>query len=264
MALLDAADITVSFGALRAVDQLSISVAEGRMVGLIGPNGAGKTTFIDAITGFTPSRGRLAFDGHDLSGAAPHRRVHAGLARTWQSVELFDDLTVAENLDAVAHRQSALGFLHDLVRPSRAHDSGPVARALEAVGGSRLADRTPRELSHGQRTLVGVARALATSPRLLCLDEPAAGLDTRESEALGGRLRGIVDEGISVLLIDHDMGLVLNWCDEIYVIEFGSLIAHGPPSVIRTDERVIGAYLGRAAEASEARDAVEAALVSGR
>ena len=264
MALLDATDITVSFGALVAVNNLSISVGEGRMAGLIGPNGAGKTTFIDAITGFTPSRGRLMFDGNDLSAAAPHRRVHAGLARTWQSVELFDDLTVAENLDAVAHRQGALSFLHDLVRPSRAHDSRPVERALEAVGASQLAHRRPGELSHGQRTLVGVARALATSPRLVCLDEPAAGLDTRESEALGVRLRRIVDDGISVLLIDHDMGLVLNWCDEIYVIEFGSVIAHGPPSAIRTDDRVISAYLGSSAEASEARDAVDAVLVAER
>jgi branched-chain amino acid transport system ATP-binding protein len=264
MALLDATDITVSFGALVAVNNLSISVGEGRMVGLIGPNGAGKTTFIDAITGFTPSRGRLMFDGSDLSDSAPHRRVHAGLARTWQSVELFDDLTVAENLDAVAHRQSSLSFLRDLVRPGRAHDTKPVERALEAVGASLLADRTPRELSHGQRTLVGVARALATSPRLVCLDEPAAGLDTRESEALGRRLRHIVDDGISVLLIDHDMGLVLNWCDEIYVIEFGSLIAHGSPSAIRADDRVIAAYLGSAAEASEARAAVDAALVAER
>lgn len=261
MALLDATDITVSFGALVAVDNLSISVGEGRMVGLIGPNGAGKTTFIDAITGFTPSRGRLAFDGHDLSRATPHRRVHAGLARTWQSVELFDDLTVAENLDAVAHSQSPFGFLRDLVRPGRAHDRAPVERALEAVGGRQLADRQPRELSHGQRTLVGVARALATSPRLLCLDEPAAGLDTGESAALGGRLRQIVDDGTSVLLIDHDMGLVLNWCDEIYVIEFGSLLAHDTPSAIRADERVIAAYLGSAAGASEAREAVDAALV---
>jgi branched-chain amino acid transport system ATP-binding protein len=248
MDLLDATDITVSFGALVAVDHLSLSVGPGRMVGLIGPNGAGKTTLIDALTGFTACHGQLRFAGHDLSGAAPHQRVHAGLARTWQSVELFDDLTVAENLDAVAHRQSTLSFLRDLVRPGPAHPSPAAQRALEAVGAGPLADRTPRELSHGQRTLIGVARALATSAQLVCLDEPAAGLDSRESETLGARLRHIVDQGTSVLLIDHDMGLVLNWCDDIYVIEYGRLIAHGPPSAIRTDDRVIAAYLGTAAQ----------------
>jgi branched-chain amino acid transport system ATP-binding protein len=243
-ALLEADDITVTFGTLRAVDGLSVSVDAGRLVGLIGPNGAGKTTFVDAITGFTPHAGRLVFDGHDLDGASPHQRARAGLARTWQSVELFDDLSVAENLDAVAHRQSARSLLLDLVRPRRMHDRTAVEYALEAVGATDLADRQPGELSHGQRTLVGVARAIATSPRLICMDEPAAGLDTAESDALGQRLRGIVDRGTSILLIDHDMGLVLNWCDEIYVVEFGTLIAHGPPAQIRTDDRVVEAYLG--------------------
>jgi branched-chain amino acid transport system ATP-binding protein len=244
MALLEAAEITVAFGALRAVDGLSLSVEAGRLVGLIGPNGAGKTTFVDAITGFTPHGGRLVFDGHDLVGAPPHRRVRAGLARTWQSVELFDDLTVAENLAAVAYRPSVRGLLSDLVRPGRARHQTCVDHALDAVGAVGLADRQPRELSHGQRTLVGVARALATSPRLVCMDEPAAGLDTTESETLGKRLRQIVEAGTAILLIDHDMGLVLNWCDEIYVIEFGALIAHGPPAAIRRDARVIEAYLG--------------------
>jgi branched-chain amino acid transport system ATP-binding protein len=244
MALLEAAEITVAFGVLRAVDGLSLSVEAGRLVGLIGPNGAGKTTFVDAITGFTPHGGRLVFDGHDLVGAPPHRRVRAGLARTWQSVELFDDLTVAENLAAVAHRPSVRGLLSDLVRPGRARHQTCVDHALDAVGAVGLADRQPRELSHGQRTLVGVARALATSPRLVCMDEPAAGLDTTESETLGKRLRQIVEAGTAILLIDHDMGLVLNWCDEIYVIEFGALIAHGPPAAIRRDARVIEAYLG--------------------
>ena len=159
--LLVASEISVTFGSLRAVDRLSLSVEAGRLVGLIGPNGAGKTTLVDAITGFTPHEGRLVFDGRALDGASPHQRARAGLARTWQSVELFDDLTVAENLDAVAHRQSARSLLLDLVRPRRSQDRTAVEYALEAVGASDLADRQPRELSHGQRMLVGVARALA-------------------------------------------------------------------------------------------------------
>jgi branched-chain amino acid transport system ATP-binding protein len=242
--LLEADEISVTFGALRALDRLSLSVDAGRLVGLIGPNGAGKTTFVDAITGFTPHTGRLVFDAHELNGAPPRQRARAGLARTWQSVELFDDLTVAENLEAVAHRQSVRSLLLDLVWPRRTRDRTAVEYALEAVGATDLADRQPRELSHGQRTLIGVARAIALSPLLICMDEPAAGLDTTESETLGQRLRGIVDRGTSILLIDHDMGLVLNWCDEIYVIEFGALIARGSPAQIRSDTRVIEAYLG--------------------
>ena len=248
MPLLSAHDIRVTFGQLRAIDGLSISVGRGQLVGLIGPNGAGKTTFVDAVSGFTRFAGRLEFDGHDLTSAPPHRRARAGLARTWQSVELFDDLTVAENLEAVAHRPSASGFVLDLVRPRRRSGAELVERALDAIGGRDLADRHPHELSHGQRMLVGVARALATVPKLVCMDEPAAGLDTTESASLGQRLRAVADSGISVLLIDHDMDLVLTWCDDIYVVEYGTEIAHGAPDAIRADERVIEAYLGGPAQ----------------
>jgi branched-chain amino acid transport system ATP-binding protein len=246
--LFEATGITVSFGELRALDELSVSVGEGRIVGLIGPNGAGKTTFIDAVTGFTACRGRVRFGDRDLTGSLPHERARAGLARTWQAGELFDDLTVAENLEAVAHHQGVASMLRDLVWPRRGHERERVHDAFDAVGISDLAGRLPSELSHGQRVLVGVARAMATAPRLVCMDEPAAGLDSGESDLLGTRLRSIAAGGTSVLLVDHDMGLVLRYCDEIYVIDFGQLIAHGTPAEIRSDAAVIAAYLGSAVE----------------
>jgi branched-chain amino acid transport system ATP-binding protein len=236
MPVFEAIDISVAFGALRAVDGVSVGAEGGSLVGLIGPNGAGKTTFVDAVTGFTPCRGRVVLDGRDLTNAAPHERVRAGLSRTWQGVELFDDLTVAENVMVAA--------------PRHKRDNRRAEQFLDEVRIADLAGRNPRELSHGQRTLVGVARALATSPRLLCLDEPAAGLDPAESDALGKRLRAIADRGVSILLIDHDMSLVLSCCDDIYVVDFGTVIAQGAPQAIRTDARVIDAYLGTGVSAS--------------
>ena len=243
----EAIGITVLFGNLRALDELSVSVGDGRIVGLIGPNGAGKTTFIDAVTGFTPSRGRVVFDGRDVTAAPPHQRARAGLARTWQAGELFDDLTVAENLDAVIHHQPVTSLLRDLVWPRRSSPHDRVHETLGMLGIGHLAERLPNELSHGQRVLVGVARAMATQPRVVCMDEPAAGLDTNESAALGTHLQSIAASGTSILLVDHDMGLVLRCCDEIYVIDFGALIAHGTPAEIRADPAVIAAYMGTGA-----------------
>ncbi len=245
--LLDAAGLTVTFGGVTAVDAVDLRVPEGRLVGLIGPNGAGKTTTIDALTGFVPHRGRIHLDGRDLSLDGASDRARAGLARTWQSLELFDDLSVRENCRAAAIRPRLADVLHDIVRPTRARDDAAVDWALELVGVADLSARSPSELSLGQRKLVAVARALAARPRLVLLDEPAAGLDTDESLRLGERLRAIVDAGIAVLLVDHDMGLVLGVCDELTVLEFGKVIAHGTPAEIRADARVIEAYLGESA-----------------
>ncbi len=247
MSLLTTAGMSVTFGGLRAVNEVDLVVEAGTLVGLIGPNGAGKTTFIDGITGFVPTSGRINLDGRDISGLPADRRAGLGLGRTWQSLELFDDLTVAENLQVAAERQSAGSFLADLVHPRRQRDHGGVDYALDVLDLADLAARMPNELSQGQRKLVSAARALAARPKLVCMDEPAAGLDTAESQALGARLRRIIDAGITILLVDHDMGLVLTVCDYIYVIEFGVVIAQGPPSEIRSDARVIEAYLGQSA-----------------
>ncbi len=244
MALLETADLRVTYGGLRALDDMSMTVEAGQLVGLIGPNGAGKTTFIDALTGFAPAAGRVRFADRDISGLPAHRRARLGLGRTWQSVELFDDLDVVENLQVAAEHQSPAGFLLDLVRPRRPRDTSAVDRALAALDLEELRTRTPSELSHGQRKLVGVARALTAEPRLVCMDEPAAGLDTAESRILGAQLRRLVDTGVAILLVDHDMSLVLSVCDYLYVIEFGKLIARGTPAEIRADQRVIAAYLG--------------------
>jgi branched-chain amino acid transport system ATP-binding protein len=247
--VLKAAGISVSFGGVRAVVDVDLEVGPGRLVGLIGPNGAGKTTFIDAISGFVRSSGRVELDGRDLTGLAPHERARLGLARTWQSIELFDDLSVRENLLVASHRPSMLGAIRETPATSRGPGSETIDPTLELLELGSIADELPGELSQGQRKLVGIARALVAQPRVVCLDEPAAGLDTNESDELGRRLRGLVDAGQSMLLVDHDMGLVLGICDEVVVLEFGKVIAQGSPEAVRRDQQVIAAYLGSAASA---------------
>jgi branched-chain amino acid transport system ATP-binding protein len=248
--ILAARELGVSYGGVHALHDLSVTVDRGQIVGLIGPNGAGKTTTIDALTGFVAHRGRVVVGDRDVTEAPPHARAAAGLARTWQSLELFDDLTVAENCTVAAVRPSLRGALADVVRPSRSRrvdDQDPVRDALALLGIGACADRWPGELSLGQRKLVAVARALSASPSVLLLDEPAAGLDSDESLELGRRLRTLTDHGLSIFLVDHDMTLVLGLCDRVYVLDFGRLIAEGPPASIRSDARVIEAYLGRSA-----------------
>ncbi len=257
MALLEARGLTVSYGGLHANDSIDLDCHTGKLVGLIGPNGAGKTTFIDAITGFTPvSAGRVTFDGVDLEGMGPDRRSLLGLARTFQSLELFEDLTVRDNLMTAAERPKWNSLLVDVFRPGRGEREfrEQVDWALDALDLGDLAERLPLDLSHGQRKLIGVARALAAKPKLVLLDEPAAGLDTTESQLLGRHLREFLDDDISLFLIDHDMGLVLNVCDYIYVLDFGRIIAHGTPAEVRADPAVISAYLGESAGEAQAAE----------
>ncbi|MFJ8816353.1 ABC transporter permease subunit [Amycolatopsis thermoflava] len=233
--LLSVRGLGVRYGGVVAVDDVTFDVAQGTIVGLIGPNGAGKTTLLDAISGFADHTGTVSLDGRPVGSLAPHERVRAGLGRTFQALELYDDLSVEENV--------AVGLTASHGRRER-----PPEEALRAVftllGLSALRSRPAGELSQGQRQLVSIARALVGQPRVLLLDEPAGGLDTAESTWLGERLRLIRDSGVTIVMVDHDMGLVLSLCDQVRVLNFGRVIAAGTPSDIRADREVAAAYLG--------------------
>ncbi len=248
--VLETKGLTVTFGGLNANDAVNLAVPEGSFVGLIGPNGAGKTTFIDAITGYVPmSAGEAVFAGENVADLKPHERAQRGLVRTFQSLELFEDLSVRDNLLVAAYPTKWYSFILDMLHltPTDPAIEAKVDWALDIMGLNDEADAMPTDLSHGRRKLVGVARALAAQPKLILLDEPAAGLDTAESQTLGQHLREFLDHGMSVFLIDHDMGLVLSVCDYIYVLDFGQIIAEGTPAEIRENAAVKAAYLGEQA-----------------
>jgi ABC-type branched-subunit amino acid transport system ATPase component len=211
---------------------VSLRVRPGEVVGLIGPNGAGKTSVIDAITGFAKADGDIEVAGVTVAGLAPHARVKKGLVRTFQAIELYDDLSVEENVSVAAFAST------------RGERGDAVGRALALVGIEDLRQRPAGDLSQGQRQLVSIARACAAEPSVLLLDEPAAGLDSSESQWLGQRIRAIADTGTGVLLVDHDVALVLGLCDHVYVLDFGRLIAEGDAAAIRADHAVAVAYLG--------------------
>jgi ABC-type branched-subunit amino acid transport system ATPase component len=223
-------DLVVRYGGVLAVDGASFAVPRGTIVGLIGPNGAGKTTVIDAVSGFAPYSGAVLLDDSPLDGHSPYRRVRRGLARTFQGIELWNELTVSENV-LIGPRTAA----------RRSDDVDALFALLEL---SELRDRPASELSQGQRQLVSIARALVGRPDVVLLDEPAAGLDSAESEWLADKLREIRGDGTTILLVDHDMNLVLNLCDHIEVLDFGRIIASGEPNDIRTSAVVADAYLG--------------------
>ena len=248
--ILETSGLTVTFGGLNACDKVDLVVPEGKFVGLIGPNGAGKTTFIDAITGYVPtSAGNAVFNGEDIGELKPHERAQRGLVRTFQSLELFEDLSVKDNLLVAGYDTRWYSFLLDMIYMPRKDQKveEQIEWALDIMGLNDVADAMPSDLSHGRRKLVGVARALAASRQRILLDEPAAGLDTAESQILGGHLREFLDHDMSVFLIDHDMGLVLSVCDYIYVLDFGKIIAEGTPQEIRESDTVKKAYLGEEA-----------------
>ena len=251
MSGLDVVDLTVKHGGLVALDEVNLSVEAGGIVGLIGPNGAGKTTFIDTITGFTPAaRGRISFDGNDITRASPHARSIAGLVLTFQSLELFDDLSVLDNLLVAAHTPTFWSTITDALWP-KSHDSTETRRVIDLLELDPIAHRLPTELSTGERHVVALARALVSSPTLVLLDEPAAGLDPTETAALADLLRRLPDAGTTVLVVDHDMSLIMGVCDTVHVLDFGRVIASGPPHEVRADPTVIAAYLGTGTAAAE-------------
>jgi len=255
--ILETKDLTVTFGGLNACDHVDLAVPTGKFVGLIGPNGAGKTTFIDAITGYVPtSAGNAIFDGSDIGGLKPHERAQSGLVRTFQSLELFEDLSVRDNLLVAAYPTRWYTFISDMFHMSKKDPEieERVDWAINIMGLNDVENAMPTDLSHGRRKLVGVARALAARPKLILLDEPAAGLDTAESQKLGGHLREFLNHDMSVFLIDHDMGLVLSVCDYIYVLDFGKIIAAGTPAEIRESAAVKAAYLGEQAGEIQAQE----------
>ena len=249
--LLEASNIRVAFGSVTAVDNIDFMVRPGSIIGLIGPNGAGKTTFIDAVCGFVPSTGSVRFAGDEVASRPAHQRARLGLRRTFQNTELFEDLTIRENLIVPAHARTEI---------EGAAGKFSVGELLDLVGLADKADCYPRELSNGESKLAGLARALRGEPRLLLLDEPAAGLDSDESQALGLRLLSLLDMGISMVLVDHDLELVMGVCDEVVVLDRGTLLASGPPEAVRRDPAVRTAYIGTTDDgpAPQRRDRTEA------
>ena len=239
MAVLEAVGLTVRFGGVVAVSGVDLAVESGRVMGLIGPNGAGKTTLFNVLCGLQqPDPGRILLRGQDVTSRSPSTRAALGLARTFQRLELFDVLTCRENvLVAVEAKGSAF-------RSPGGEEV--VDRVLERVGLLDVADVRADELPTGQARLLEVARALATEPEVLLLDEPAAGLNSRETDELAILIRSLADEGLAVVLVEHDISMVMKVCDEIVVLDAGRVISHGPAAVVRNDPAVIAAYFGSA------------------
>ncbi|WP_165211687.1 ABC transporter ATP-binding protein [Streptococcus tangpeifui] len=251
MALLDVKNLTKNFGGLTAVGDVSLELNEGELVGLIGPNGAGKTTLFNLLTGvYVPSEGTVTLDGTLINGKAPHKIASLGLSRTFQNIRLFKDMTVLENvLIGFANRHNA-HILASIFRLPKYYQSEKELKqkAMDLLAIFDLANDAntlAKNLPYGQQRRLEIVRALATEPKILFLDEPAAGMNPQETAELTALIRKIKEEfGITIILIEHDMNLVMDVTERIYVLEYGRLIAHGTPDEIKANKRVIEAYLG--------------------
>ena len=254
MSLLAVDGITRRFGGLTALEDVSFSVHEGSIKALIGPNGAGKSTLFNCLTGFDrPNAGSATFGGVEITGLKSHQLVRKGIARTFQNTRLFEEMTALGNVMVGAHTQTRSGLLASaLALPSTRREDARTAeeagRLLSLVGLAGYEDARAADLPHGLRRLLEIARALAGAPTLVLLDEPAAGLNGQETDALAQALYRIRDRGATIVVVEHDMGLVMEVSDEVVVLDRGRKIAEGPPRLIQKDRAVIEAYLGEVVE----------------